>query len=717
MKYRLSFFKGTMAFAILLLFSFSSQLFSTCIDVSKNQIFPMFHSIGPAHQVIKTGETTTITEEGSYQLLENITGNVVVSADNVFIDLNGFTITPESGTTAILLTDVRKNIFISNGSIVGSGAGTGIGVSAGSQTIVIEDLRIADLDTGVLFLGTEVSPIKCCKMLNCFVANCQAGYFLSFVQNSIFEYCDNCCCVEVGFSLQSCKYNKIKKCKSVRVGSDESSFNAIGFWDTSGTDNLFYECMAEGIYKSSSDFCTEATGFLFDGTSTTDSTTESKIVNCLVDSVSAGDETRAVAYGIHLNMILKDVLPTCPLIQENIDAPITDVSWSPAGDKVAVSTLATEELERIQIYQFDCCCWSQVKTLTNPNIQHIEWDPTGRYLALSGTDSDYPNFKVYDSVYNIEFTLDSGDTNYNPVWSRDSKYVTYTFGGGSLAIYRVDGSGLTLVGGANFLSPLLTNITNHAISSDEKFLAFGSGNDLYAFKWSFLPPFLDATILFDSKTSNIGTITDVAFSPVANFVVAVGDKGAATGNIQIFGLDSEEGFGGYTAIDFGADILRVKFAPNGKYFAVLGTNGTVGIYRLDPNEAEGAVELYRYSLGHEITTGGIDWSPSGKYISLGGNVLAEVPDFAILEVANVPTKNVIVNNKIANVSGGICQTGIEGASCCNGIMKNIVYNACVPYGESVLNVWYNGLVGIDQTHVNVAVPPYGVVPFVPAIVT
>ena len=724
MKYRV------MAFAMFLLFSFTTQVSSTCIDLSKNQMFPMLHSIGPAHQVIKTGETTTITEPGSYQLVENIIGNIVVSTDNVVIDLNGFTIfAGKESFGVIIVSPGVKNVVIKNGTINADfssssswGNEPGITVENGTQAIVIEDIKVINATQGIWFAGTVGNEIKCCKVINCFVSNCLDAFTLQYTNNSIFESCDNCSCGQAGFKLETCKYNKIKKCKSVSVGSDDADENAVGFWATGGTDNLFYECMAEGIYKEGSDFCTEATGFLFDG-----GETESKIVNCLVDSVDAGD-TDAVAYGIHLNIELKDAIPECPFVQENVESDITDVSWSPAGDKVAIITKEDNPNQepRIKIYQFDCCAWSQIITLTNQNMRHAEWDPTGRYLAMSGAgDDEGPEMKVYDIVYKQKYIVETARQTYNPVWSRDSKYVTYIVnnaGSGNddrIDVYRVDPKGLTLVKQETLTG--LRFVRAHAISPDEKFLAFGNDNDndpakLYVYNWSFLPPFMETEVIDSGFETSIGVIRDLAFAPIGccgeYSLVVVGDKDNTTGNIQVINIKNGSPVAG-TAIDFGADILRVKFSPNGKYFAVLGQNGTLGIYKADPISGNPTL-VGSYSLGYAIGSGGIDWSPSGRYVTLGGKFESDVeaPDFAILEVATVPTKNVIVNNKIANVYGGICQIGIEGASCSNGIMKNIVYKACVPYSKSVLNVWYDGLVGIDQNHINLAVPPYGVVPFV-----
>lgn len=68
-----------------------------------------------------------ISSPGSYYLTGNLTGaatksGIAVAADNVSIDLNGFTMTGNSGITAIIVTSARKNITISNGTMTNWGS-------------------------------------------------------------------------------------------------------------------------------------------------------------------------------------------------------------------------------------------------------------------------------------------------------------------------------------------------------------------------------------------------------------------------------------------------------------------------------------------------------------------------------------------------------------------------------------------------------------------
>ena len=104
--------------------------------------------------------------------------------------------------------------------------------------------------------------------------------------------------------------------------------------------------------------------------------------------------------------------------------------------------------------------------------------------------------------------------------------------------------------------------------------------------------------------------------------------------------------------EHGEDVLRVKFAPDGIHFATLGKNGTVGIYKIQVAASLSIEEVKRFSLGYQIDSGGLDLSPSGRYLMFGGALVPDengetpiAPDLKIFEVANVPTRNLIVNNK------------------------------------------------------------------------
>ena len=89
----------------------------------------------------------TISSSGSYYLTQNVSygstdaNGITITADNVTLDLNGFTVTgPGSGTKDGIYADGKKNITVRNG-VVQSWA-TGVSVGSGAMiNCVVEDLR------------------------------------------------------------------------------------------------------------------------------------------------------------------------------------------------------------------------------------------------------------------------------------------------------------------------------------------------------------------------------------------------------------------------------------------------------------------------------------------------------------------------------------------------------------------------------------------------
>jgi len=288
---------------IFFLFLVHTNSFShTCIDLTKgNMLTAMLHSMAPAHTIINDGEDIVIEKEGSYHILGHSEGAIVVNADNVIIDLNGFTL---SGSTSALITVSAENIIIRNGVIEGGCFNTGILFAAGARNVLLQNLYITNCQTGISFEGMVNIPVECCRVLNCYISVCDTAVQMEQACNNIFKNVVACCCQYAGFSLNYSKYNKFQQCKTIGIGTDDKSENVSGFVSLTGLDNLFYECFVENICKKDdANFCTKAAGFRFGYAQEQEGLAdvperESKIINCVVDSIvttSLGN-----AYGIYL---------------------------------------------------------------------------------------------------------------------------------------------------------------------------------------------------------------------------------------------------------------------------------------------------------------------------------------------------------------------------------------------------------------------------------
>lgn len=133
-----------------------------------------------------SGAPVVISAPGRYRLTRNLAvsgGNVItIQADDVTLDLNGFTISsaarPAVGT-AISLVGARRNVTIRNGSIRSlSGAGRCgflFGISGGNPGA--SNIRVCDLEvTGMGVAGIALSAASTTTVVErCRVRDCSVG--------------------------------------------------------------------------------------------------------------------------------------------------------------------------------------------------------------------------------------------------------------------------------------------------------------------------------------------------------------------------------------------------------------------------------------------------------------------------------------------------------------------------------------------------------------
>jgi len=216
--------------------------------------------------------STVITSPGFYFVTNSIDGTIVIDSDTVYLDLNGAEVYDSSVTnTLITVSADHTNIVIKNG-FVHDGS-DGIVVEQGASLVQIQDVHVTDCQNGIHFDGATTGTISCCIVTDCLFASNEKGVFANYLEKGSFENCNACNCTIAGFELNNSQFNLFKKCKALRIENDTETQSATGFSSTSGLGNIFIECVADGIEKTASNFCNKATGFLFNGTDTTDGET------------------------------------------------------------------------------------------------------------------------------------------------------------------------------------------------------------------------------------------------------------------------------------------------------------------------------------------------------------------------------------------------------------------------------------------------------------
>jgi hypothetical protein len=163
----------------------------------------------------------TITASGSYYLTTNVTVSsgdaITISANNVTLDLNGFTISSTrpvaNADIAIVLNGARTNISIYNGHISSGVTNSAAGVFGGSgfsygitySTLPPFNVRVKDVSvSGVLFFGINLNIENSTLVESCTVVG--AGNWGIYADNISDSTAVNCGTVGIyGTTAHNCK--------------------------------------------------------------------------------------------------------------------------------------------------------------------------------------------------------------------------------------------------------------------------------------------------------------------------------------------------------------------------------------------------------------------------------------------------------------------------------------------------------------------------------
>ncbi|MCW5765896.1 MAG: right-handed parallel beta-helix repeat-containing protein [Phycisphaeraceae bacterium] len=128
-----------------------------------------------------------ISQSGSYYLTGNIQGvsgkhGILIAAENVTLDLNGFAVVGVSGAGDGISTGAYyRNLHVRNGSVRGW---PGNGVNAQGDNSILEDLRVSNCSLAGIFSGTSLGTI----VRGCVVQDC-AGCGISTGVGALVERC------------------------------------------------------------------------------------------------------------------------------------------------------------------------------------------------------------------------------------------------------------------------------------------------------------------------------------------------------------------------------------------------------------------------------------------------------------------------------------------------------------------------------------------------
>ena len=162
----------------------------------KNLIFlPLFLVIVQIHGL-------TIDKSGTYKLRANYSDAISITANDVVLNLGGFTVTSSTDTTNIInIGSNRNNVVVCNGTISGGSGSisqTGIHITSDCSDIHMEEIRIHNLNTtttgyyGIHVDGAPGSLITDSSIKNCTITNSttNSGILIDYCNRIQIEQCE-----------------------------------------------------------------------------------------------------------------------------------------------------------------------------------------------------------------------------------------------------------------------------------------------------------------------------------------------------------------------------------------------------------------------------------------------------------------------------------------------------------------------------------------------
>jgi len=306
MKKRFSLRSYITIFSIVLLFSMTGKLFSEGEEIADklftipqtgNRLLPLIAAVGQSQDQIRASigiivnqdfldaNNSTISNPGNYILSEDVDGQINITTDNVWLDLNGYTIfgpifdpgaaNPFATVAAIDIAQYVANVTIKNGYIEGTTDASanllsiiGILANGNCNFIKIENVNIKNFQAGGI--GTNlVSPIvveafsirdciiknendvapgnngiglnvcKACSIENCIIQNYETG-----IRLGSSESCNTKNCI-----IENCNtgVSSIQTLKSTFENIQVQNALDKGFESLDCQECCFYSCKALGV--------------------------------------------------------------------------------------------------------------------------------------------------------------------------------------------------------------------------------------------------------------------------------------------------------------------------------------------------------------------------------------------------------------------------------------------------------------------------------------
>ena len=678
------------------------------LDALEAAILTAIDTANPCGSTVITSGTT-ITAAGNYCVAQSMTGNIVVNASDVDLNLNNRTVT---GT--ITINSDLSSVAISNGMVNANGGANGILVNAGSSNISIENVTVKNAITGIDFVSaSDATVAQCTLTLNTTGMQLNSSYGINVVDTVASAN------THAGFDLISSFTNSFINCKALSTGQGNTvAHNNVvtGFSSINGYGNIFERCIANATQAlSTTDSNSLVAGFALQGTESC-----SKIINCESANASASSNGATMPYGIVLDASLEFINPLVGAFEEY--ETVHSLRWSPDGQYVAVAGSLT--LGQIQILSFDrvsnmltvVAIWAAAQF--NP-FTSIDWSPDGQYFVATSTNTDnYITIFHFNRVDNslevvANANLAIAPNVYSAAWSPDGNYIAavgqHFVSNYDVVIFKFDSVQNSLTQVAS--TPVAVDLTDMSVdwSPNGQYLAVG-----VALSVTGVPGPYGALQIFNfnvstNQLSSIGTylngnsLSSVEWSPDGNYLAVSGImeealEATTAFGVYIFRINSNETL---TLTDQILQLPTPSFPHADNLFVYEINWSSDGQYLLLCGEDLGDIDSGLYVYGFDSNLGILNplmgsvfsgegysiysaqWSPDGGNIAMGGYAISDGlgTDFQVLSGLTFPTQNVISDNTVYcnghtvfNPYIGATGVGISGTSICNMIIGNMAYN-------------------------------------------
>jgi len=645
------------------------SILETTLDAIKEDFQSIFEKLEDGIEMLPTPISSapyTISSSGIYALNTILTDTLTIDADDVMLDLNGYSIL--NSTIGIHIIPGHNNIVIKNG-FIDNMTDAGIFIDGNcfekSHNILLENIISSHCNSGVLL--THCLDINIQK---CMFSQNENGLKLIHVSNAVIDRCVAQANTYAGYSLIDCSYNNFRGCAAIGSHGNADSF---GVYSIGGIANAFSACDMQGAQSSSTTSSDEATGLYLEGDF------GSMATSCLL--AHSYSYSPVQSYGIHA--------PSTQLLDLKAYASpayASSVSWSACGEFLANGGIGTSD-GLVIIYGFDGSSLQELDSVVvGDAVQSVEYSPTSNYLAVGGIIGGQGMLKIYDASTPTPGGITEvasatiGDVIYDINWSSDGSYIA--------AAGENGGNGFVAV-------------------------------------YEFIPP---VTLNFVDSYTNDDLMQTVAWALEDSYFLT-GGKSGLTGKLREFSFDgSSISFIGN--IDIGENILSIDRAPESSYFAAivsLSGNEFLDIFTLNnglfvpryfgqlPSNASvvswspygsylainGSVicSIYQFSeesvhLLKNVTVIGSDaralaWRNNGAYLAIGyrNNLLYPSVDLYSFVLATTMTQNLC-----HNISAGTTAIGLDASSISlnnyvtNAIWNNRAYDNGTNFGIEIENI-------------------------------